>query len=84
MGYLLILSPLICLVFGIFLFKGKILYVSFFSFFVSILVGKFYWGMYFNGIGGAILKSLFISLDISLIIFGAMLFLEYMRKKHVI
>ncbi len=84
MVYFIAFAPIIMLVIGIFLFKGKILQVSAVSFAVSLFVGYFYWNMFSYAILGSVLKAFFIALDISLVIFGALVFLEFMRKRKVI
>jgi lactate permease len=81
---LLIFVPILSLIIGLFLFKGRILYISAVSFILAIIIGRFYWGMYDFALAGAIIKAFFIAFDISLVIFGALMFLEFMRKRHVL
>ncbi|MBU1117544.1 L-lactate permease [Patescibacteria group bacterium] len=83
---MLILSILPLIIFVLFVFFGKlkILWASLISLFSTLVLVVFVWQMKFSFIEASFLKGTFLAADILLIIFGALFFLETLRKTRII
>jgi lactate permease len=80
---ILAISPII-IFFSLMVFLRRSVFISaFFSFITTVAIGLFVWKMEEGRILSAMGKGLFISTEIILIIFGALLILEILRKKDL-
>ncbi len=64
--------------------KTPLIWVSFITTILVIVIAIFYWQVYPAYIFGSIAKGFFVALDILFIIFGAIFFLEIMRETTII
>jgi len=76
--------PLALFVILIFFGKSKLLWASLISLLTTIVLVVLVWQMKLNFIGASFLKGTFIATDILLIIFGALFFLETLRRTKII
>lgn len=82
----IILATTPFIIFFIFLLwkKTPLVWVSFITTILVIVIAVFYWQIYPTYIFGSIAKGFFVALDILFIIFGAIFFLEIMRETTII
>ncbi|MCR4324534.1 MAG: L-lactate permease [Candidatus Curtissbacteria bacterium] len=78
------LLPILILVGGLLLFKNKLKISALISLFAAIILSTFYLHTSYQVILSSLLKGAFVSLDIVLIVFGALTFLYLMQKADVI
>ena len=81
---ILSISPLILFVILISLGKIKLIWASLISLLTTLVLAIFIWQMNFNFITASFLKGTFIATDILLIVFGALFFLETLKKTKII
>lgn len=83
---MLLLSIIPLALFAILIFFGrlKLLWVSLISLLITLFLVIFVWQMQPIFIGASFLKGSFISFDILLIIFGALFFLETLKRNKII
>jgi lactate permease len=82
--FFLAVFPLILFVFLLFAGKLKILSASLISFVSTAFLAIFYWKMNFALVFATIVKGGLIALDIFLIVFGAILFISFLKKVNII
>ena len=78
------LSPVVLLIVILLFFKKPLVVAAPFTFFYALFVSIFYWSVKQEYVVAGLVKALFVSLDILLIIFGAVLFLEYLKNSGLI
>jgi len=82
----LVLAVLPFLIFCILLlfhYSASLVKISFFTLFLTIIIVVFFWYSPFSVIVSSLLRGLLIATDILLIIFGAIFFLEILKKNKV-
>lgn len=82
--FFLAVFPLILFVVLLFLARLKVLLASFISLLLTVILAIFYWQMNFSLILSTLLKGGLIAFDIFLIVFGAILFINLLKKTKII
>lgn len=77
---LLALSPIILILILLFLFKKPLHILSPFVLLFTIFITLFIWRMSISYLLSSIAKGFFVAVDITIIIFGAILFLEFLKR----
>lgn len=78
------LVPLVLFVILVFSKKIKLIWTSLISLLITLFLVVFVWQMQPNFIGASFLKGTFVATDILLIIFGALFFLETLKRTKII
>ncbi len=81
--FFLSFSPILLLVLLLFVFKRTLAFSSILTFVFTFALVFFYWGIDSSYLLPSFLKGLFISVDIGLIIFGAIFFVEFLKEAGV-
>lgn len=81
---ILSVSPLILFIFLVFFKKVKLVWASLFSLLTTFLLVIFIWKINLPIVTASFLKGTFIATDIFLIVFGALFFLETLKKANII
>lgn len=81
--FIIALGPFVCLLALIFVFKKSVLKSIIISLLLLLIIGIFLWGIDTLRIVSAAMKGFFIATEIMLIIFGAILILEILRKNNL-
>ncbi len=81
---ILAIIPFVVFVYLIFVRKTTLLKSSLFTLLLYVLLAVFYWKIYPEALYASFGKGLFVALDIFLIIFGAIFFLEILKSKNII
>lgn len=79
MDILLGISPIIIILIFVFLFKKPLFFITPIIFIYTLFLSYFFWEIENTYIYISLIKAFFISLDILIIIFGAILFLEFLK-----
>lgn len=80
----LVAIPFVLFIILLFWAKMKLIWVSLISLIFTAFAAAFYWKMHPNFLVGSLEKGFFVALDIFFIIFGAIFFLEILKKAQVI
>jgi len=78
------ISPIILIILLLIVFKRPLFVSAPITFFFTFLIVWFYWRMSASHIIGSTLKGLFVAIDISIIIFGAIFFLEFLKRTKLL
>lgn len=81
---ILSLLPIIFILVLVLVFRRSLFFSAPFTFLLTILLALFVWKMQTAYILASSLKGLFIAIEITLIVFGALFFLDIMKKKGII
>ena len=86
MDYTILLAgtPILIILLVLFVFRKPLIVASPIAFIVTLLIGIFYWKVPYERIAGSTMKGGFVALDIVMIIFGALLLLEFMKQTKLI
>lgn len=84
MNFIYAASPIFLFVILLLILRIKIQYVAAVTFALTALIAIWKWSIPLNYLGSAVGKGSLITLDILLIIFGAIVFLNYLKKIGVI
>lgn len=82
--FFLAVFPLFAFVALLLIGRLKVLSASLFSFFLTLILAIFYWKIDLSLLFSSILKGGFIAFDIFLIVFGAILFISFLKKVKII
>ena len=81
---ILSLFPIIFILVLVLVFRKSLFFSAPFTFLLTILLALFVWKMQTAYMIASSLKGLFIAIEITLIVFGALFFLDIMKKKGII
>ena len=84
MYFLLAIAPIILLVILLLVLRRPLIVSAPITFGYVLLLSITHWSVKVEYLGASFLKALLVSLDIALIIFGAILFLEYLKSTGLI
>ncbi len=78
------LTPIFLLIFILLVFRRPLFVAAPIVFIYTSILTLFFWGIEVNYFFASLIKSVLVSLDIILIVFGAILFLEYLKSNGLI
>ncbi|MFT4309880.1 MAG: L-lactate permease [Candidatus Woesearchaeota archaeon] len=86
MDYTVLLAgtPIIVLLIVLFVFRKPLIIGAPIAFITTLIIGVLYWRVSYDRIAGSTIKGSLVALDIALIIFGALLLLEFMKQTKLI
>jgi lactate permease len=82
--FLLALTPILLIVFLLLFLKKPLTIAAPITFFYTLLISIFIWKQNYDYIFGSLTKGTLVAIDISIIIFGAILFLEFLKQTKIL
>ncbi len=73
-------TPIILVILLLFLFRKPLVFASPITFIYTLLLGAYYWQVRPVILVGSVAKGFLVAVDIIIIIFGALVFLEFLKK----